>query len=168
MRQKQGICTSELTIAKAEESDISTMQATARRVILNNYPVFLGEEAVHEFIESGQSDREIEDGIGNCFVMKQEDEVIGFAIVLKDLLHLIMIDVPYQNQGYGTVLLEYIEQEMFHVYSVIRLQSFESNKVARFFYENNGWSVQSREKVDGLDTYMLLFEKSRTRDESVD
>lgn len=50
--------------------------------------------------------------------MQQDDVIVGFAIVMDDLLHLIMVDVPYQRMGYGAALLAYVEREMFMRYPV--------------------------------------------------
>lgn len=80
---------------------------------------------------------------------------------MDDLLHLIMIDVPYQEKRFGSALLTNVEQIMFNEYSVIRLQTFEDNVTAIRFYEDNGWAVEKKESVEGLGIKMLHMMKRR-------
>ncbi|MGD9560413.1 MAG: GNAT family N-acetyltransferase, partial [Oscillospiraceae bacterium] len=141
--------------------DIPNLQAVAKRVIQNNYTPFLGQGNVAQYIDSGQADADIEDGIGHCYVMCQDKAIFGFAIAHDDLLHLIMVDVPYQHQGYGAKLLAFIEREMFAHHPVIRLQTFEGNVNTARFYKTNGWSIQRVEYIDGMDMNMLHMEKGR-------
>jgi GNAT superfamily N-acetyltransferase len=152
-------------IRKAKTDDIQTLQEIAKRVIRNNYTSFLGQDNVAYFIDSGQSDKEIEDGIKSCFVMRQNETIIGYAVVRNDLLHLIMIDVPYQHKGYGVEFLAFIEQKMFDTYSEIKLQTFEKNIDTIRFYEKNGWAIKSVEHIEEMDMNMLHMVKAKGTNE---
>ena len=132
----------------------------AKKVIINNYTAFLGSDLVKDFIDSRQSDQEIEDGIANCTIISLLNMPIGFAITKQNRLHLLMIDDAYQNKGYGTKLLAYIEKILWEKYSVIELQSFEKNIRANEFYLKNHWSVLKIEEVEGLELKMMFFQKS--------
>lgn len=130
-------------------------------MIRNNYTSFLGRSTVAQFIDSGQSDREIEIGMEHCYIVQEGDIITGYAITNDDVLHLIMIDVPYQNKGYGAKLLAFIEQQMFNHYPTIKLQTFEENGSAVRFYEKNGWRKKSVEHINEMDVNMLHMEKYR-------
>lgn len=70
-----------MEIRKAKANDIGLLKSLAKRVISHNYAPFLGIDNVNMFIASGQSDKEIEDGIDNCFVMLKANHIVGFAII---------------------------------------------------------------------------------------
>lgn len=145
---------------KAVPEDAGTLKEIAKRVIRHNYAPFLGAEATSAFVDGGLSDREVDDGLDHCAVMLCGRDIIGFAVVKDDLLHLIMVDVPFQRKGFGGKLLKHAEDEMFRRHAVIRLQSFEENTGTVRFYLRNGWRVVREERVEGMDKTMLVFEKA--------
>lgn len=149
------------TYKKATPSDAPTLKEISTRVIRKNYTSFLGAEMVDEFITSGLADKEIDDGIQACMLMFDDAALIGFAITSGDLLHLLMVDVPYQNRGYGRMLLQETENRLFETYDEIHLQTFEENSCAVQFYLKNGWRVTGSEVVPGMAKTMLYFSKSK-------
>ncbi len=151
----------EYSFRPAGPDDVRTIREIAQRVIISNYTPFLGSGAVRAFIESGQSDREIDDGLENCTLMTGDGGVIGFAITDGPLLHLIMVDAACQNRGYGTELLAYVENMLFVKYPAIRLQTFEENRQAVRFYLRNGWKLAGKEALPEIGKTMLSFEKAK-------
>jgi ribosomal protein S18 acetylase RimI-like enzyme len=151
---------------QATENDAQDLKDIAKRIINTNYVPFLGTDLTATFIESGMSDQEIDEGLTNCTLMMYNGQIIGFVITNKDILHLIMIDVPFQNAGHGSILLAYIEAELFLNYKCIYLQSFKDNELATQFYLKNGWILVSEEEVPELGKIMSQFEKHKTITES--
>ncbi len=133
----------------------------ARRVITSNYKPFLGVESVRNFIESGLSDKEIDDGMPHCTLMTCNERIIGFSITNDSLLHLIMIDTVFQDKGYGSNLLAYIENNLFDEYATIHLQSFKENTQAVRFYLKNNWKIMEEKVVPEIGKTILLFEKTK-------
>ncbi len=150
-----------LQFRKALPQDAGPIKVLAQRVARHNYIPFLGAEMVSAFIDGGMSDQEIDDGLDGCTVMLSGGCILGFAITKADLLHLIMVDVPFQGNGYGGKLLEHTERELFQTYAVIRLQSFRQNAGAVRFYLRKGWHVIAEEAFEETGT-MLTLEKTRT------
>jgi uncharacterized protein YdeI (YjbR/CyaY-like superfamily) len=87
---------------------------------------------------------------------------IGFAIIKESLLHLIMIDTPFQRSGYGSKLLRHIENGLFMRHNHISLSSFKANTTANRFYLKNGWALAQDDEGQESDEMMLKFEKRRT------
>ncbi len=143
----------------AKSDDAQTVKNIARQVITSNYTSFLGTEVVRNFIESGLSDKEIDDGMKHCTLMICDEKIIGFSITNDSLLHLIMIDTACQNKGYGSKLLTYIENILFDKYAKIHLQTFKENTTAVRFYLKNNWRITEETAVPELGKTMLLFEK---------
>lgn len=149
---------------QATNEDTPYLKDIARRVITANYVPFLGLDATTAFIGSGMSDKEIDGGLEHCAVMINGDQAIGFAITNENLLHLIMIDVPFQNKGYGSKLLAHTTEKLFRYFDHIKLQTFKENVPAVQFYLKNDWIISNEEKVPEIDKMMLHFEKFKTFD----
>ncbi len=144
---------------QAAENDLQNLKDIAKRVVFKNYVPFLGVDAATAFMEGGMSDKEIDDGFDNCMLMIYDERTIGFVITNDEVLHLVMIDVPFQNRGYGSLLLAKIEEKLFSAFNKIHLQTFQGNVSAVQFYLKNGWLITGLEKVVGLDKVMLQFAK---------
>lgn len=144
---------------QATKTDAPALKEIAQRVIRTNYVSFLGIDATTAFIESGMSDQEIEAGLDHCTLVVLEEQILGFAITHEEVLHVIMIDVPFQHAGYGAALLSHIEAKLFSHYNSIRLQTFEGNALSVQFYEKQGWVIRQREEVPEWNQTMLQFEK---------
>jgi ribosomal protein S18 acetylase RimI-like enzyme len=117
---------------------------------------------VHDFIESGQADKEIDDGILNCTLLTCDGFTMGFSITKESLLHLIMIDTGFQHSGYGSNLLHHVENKLFMRYNRISLNSFRANTIANRFYLKNGWVLVQDDEEHETKGMMIKFEKCRT------
>lgn len=153
---------SEYHFRLAVTEDLPILKGIARDVIESCYSSFLSLEAIRAYIDSGQSDREIENGAGDCVLMLDvEERILGFAITQESTLHLLMIVSERQNRGYGSKLLRHVEDKLFDRYETICLQSFKRNCSANRFYEKNGWTVVREEYISEMGLEMLFFEKTR-------
>ena len=128
-----------IVIRKAQTDDLPIMQDIAKRTIDKCYRSFLGGEGVDWFINSGESDRELEKHLDNCDVLLKGDEIIAFTIYFDNLIHLMMVDVFVHRLGIGSLLLAHSEKQLFkNDNSTIRLETFEGNKQAISFYLKMG------------------------------
>ncbi len=151
---------SDIQIRKAQADDLPRMQDIARRTIDKSYRSFLGDDSVDSFINSGESDRELQKHIGNCDVLLKENAIVAFAICFKDLIHLMMVDVGMHRTGIGSRLLAHSEIQLFaRGNKTIRLETFEGNHQAINFYVKNGWSVTTKQKDKEHDFIRVLFAK---------
>ena len=130
-----------LNIRKAQSADLPIMQEIARRTIDKCYRSFLGNKGVDWFINSGESDRELQWHIDNCDVVNQENSIIAFSIYFEDLVHLMMVDVALHRTGIGSQGAHSEQQLFAHGNDTIRLETFEGNNHAINFYKKFGWSI---------------------------
>ena len=152
---------SEVRIRKAEGDDLPRLQDIARRTIDQSYRSFLGNEGVDWFIDSGESDREIREHIGDCDVLLKGEDIVAFAVYFEDLIHLMMVDVPFHRTGIGSRLLAHCENQLLgRGNTTIRLETFEGNHQAINFYLKNGWSVTRKQENKEHGFVRVLFEKS--------
>ncbi len=151
-------------IRSANNNDLLKIQEIARRTIDKRYRSFLGDESVDWYIDSGESDMEIQKYLGNCIVLEKENEIVAFAIFLNDLIHLMMVDDFLHRAGLGTQLLDYVEEQLFSEgNAAIRLETFAGNHQAIDFYTKNGWTVSDQQKDEQFSFIRLCLEKHKSR-----
>ena len=151
---------SKIEIRKANESDLPKMQEIARRTIDRCYRSFLGEEGVDWFINSGESDKELQKHIANTDLLLKDGDIAAFTIYFEDFIHLMMVDVDLHRGGIGSQLLAHCEKKISNQgYKSIRLETFETNHQAVNFYKKNGWTIVRKEKEEGIDVNRIFLEK---------
>lgn len=96
-----------IEIRKAIILDTETIKKISRKTIDNNYRSFLGNKGVNCFIESGASDQYIDENIDDCWVIVNDNKIIGFSVCKGNLIDLMRIDHNYHREGYGTTLLKH-------------------------------------------------------------
>jgi ribosomal protein S18 acetylase RimI-like enzyme len=94
-------------------------------------------------------------------VLATDGQVRGFGVVKANLIDLLMIDHDFHRQGYGTLLLRYLEEQLFREYDELTLESFEDNDKANCFYRKSGWIEQGRAFDEMIGVYKLVFVKDR-------
>lgn len=136
-------------IRRATGSDVEKVQRIAGRTIKACYPAFLGEELAVGYVDGGMSDEEIARRRDQLFVMVEDRRIVGFAILIDDLIHLMMIDADLHGSGRGSRLLAWSEATIrANGHPAARLETFAANAQAIAFYMKNGWSEQSRDGED--------------------
>jgi len=135
------------TVRPVEDADIAKVQEIAGRTIKACFPVFLGQELAFGYVDGGLSDAEIVLHREMLFVMVEDDRLVGFCIVVDDLIHLMMIDVVLHRLGLGSRMLAWCEAEIRRRgHAVARLETFTDNSQAVGFYRKNGWVETSRDE----------------------
>ncbi|MCY9862339.1 GNAT family N-acetyltransferase [Vibrio coralliirubri] len=135
-------------IRKAQASDLASIQELARDTINACYRSFLGDEGVDWFINSGESDKEVEKQLSNCVVLESNNQIQGYCAFENDFVHILMVSPNIQRSGFGATLLKHVENEMSTLgHEHYRLETFKGNDQAIQFYLKNGWSID-REETD--------------------
>ena len=150
----------ETQIRAAQFDDLLSMQEIARRTIDKCYRSFLGDAGVDCFINSGDSDRELEKYLSSCDVLLQNGAIVAFTIYFDDLIHLMMVDVILHRKGLGSQLLAHSESRLFDSNNTtLRLETFEGNQQAIDFYLKNGWSIIRKQEDTQFGFTRVFFEK---------
>ena len=151
-------------IRRAQPGDLPQMQDIARRTIDSCYRSFLGDEEVDWFINSGESDRELEKHLHHCDVLLRDEKIAAFTIYFDDLIHLIIVDADLHRTGIGSQLLAHSESHLFAGgRTVLRLETFEGNNQAINFYLKNGWSLAGNQKDEEYGFMKVFFEKGASQ-----
>ncbi len=149
-----------IDIRAATAHEIPALIAISQRTIMKMYPPFLGEEAVSAFIASGAVSRFFQDNIDACLIAILGAQLIGCASAKRNVLDLIIIDCGLHGRGYGSKLLEAVEERLGERPCVLTLNSFRDNDQANGFYRKNGWQVDS-EYVDP-ETHIPMVRMCKT------
>jgi ribosomal protein S18 acetylase RimI-like enzyme len=73
----------------------------------------------------------------------------------------IRIDVPFQNNGFGTLLLNYcLELIKNRERNILKLNVFEKNSMAIKFYEKNGFKKENKYFSEELGIDFLRYKKN--------
>ena len=146
-------------IREALPADLPELVAISRRTIGASYRIFLGDEAVDRFLDSGAADRYVEEHLGDSSVILLDGTIAGYAVCLDNAIDLMLIDYPLHRRGLGTELLRRVEQVLGARYAELRLESFEANAPANAFYLKSGWKEESR-YIDGeTGISKIVFQK---------
>ncbi len=136
------------------------VQKIARETLRQTASVFLGEETVIGFIDSGQSDAEIAAHLPNLYVARVYSRIAGFVIYWEGFLHLMMVDVRLHRTGVGTAILAWCEAQMRAAgHDRAQLETFVGNAQAIGFYLRNGWAETGRDGPEAGDFAKATFEK---------
>ena len=149
-----------LKIRKAQVDDLKEIQEIARQTIDKCYRSFLGDEGVDWFINSGESNKEIQKYIGNCDVLLVDDKIAAFTVYFGNFIHLMMVDSNLHRSGFGSMLLAHTENQLFSQgNSTLRLETFKGNNQAISFYLKNGWTITKEQEDEEHDFIRIFFEK---------
>ncbi len=149
-----------IQIRQARLDDLVEIQRIARRTIDRCYRPFLGDEGVDWYLNSGQLDSELSTHLNNCDVLLVDDAIVGFAICLENLIHLMMIDVERHREGLGSQLLAHCERELAkRGHCIGQLETFKGNGQAIAFYLKNKWRITGEQKDEEHDFVRVFFEK---------
>lgn len=145
------------TVRKAATSDEETILEIARRVTDKFARKYLGDEAVDWYLNSGSCDKDMREGMKNMVVLLQDEKVIGMMIWLDNLMHLLMIDLPYLGTGAAQYFCNHIIPEKLEYYKEIKLECFDKNDRANAFYCKTGWKEYDRIKDEMTGGNRILY-----------
>ncbi|MFA0084763.1 GNAT family N-acetyltransferase [Vibrio sp. 10N.261.51.F12] len=149
-----------MKIRQANLSDTHSLKELSKHVISVCYTGFMGEEMVNGYLSSGASDDEVDKHISNTFVAVDDSEVVmGYVVVIDDLVHIMMVSPEQQRKGIGERLLSFAENKIHNDNFKPTLETFETNTQAMNFYLKNGWSISRKESDPDFGFVRVFFDK---------
>ncbi|MDO6684468.1 MULTISPECIES: GNAT family N-acetyltransferase [unclassified Agarivorans] len=149
-----------MKIRQANLSDASSLKELSKHVITACYTGFMGEEMVNGYLSSGASDDEVDKHISNTFVAVDDSELImGYVVVIDDLIHIMMVSPEQQRLGIGARLLSFAETIIHNDNLKPTLETFEANTQAMNFYLKNGWLIARKKSDPDFGFVRVFFDK---------
>lgn len=95
--------------------------------------------------------------IAETYVYQREKRIVGFiSIIDKSYIGALFIDVDYQGQGIGSILLDYAKS----LYGSLRLAVYSKNDGAVCFYTKSGFITEKTEinKDTMEEEYIMIYQ----------
>lgn len=142
-------------------TDAPELIALSHRVIHDAYRPILGDDAVGDYLASGEAGRFVRHNLQRSQTLVADGSVAGYAVAEGPLISLMMVDTEHQGRGLGSRLLRHMEDLLFPVHETLTLESFSANDRANRFYRDRAWT-ETGEMPDGqAGGTKLLFSKRR-------
>lgn len=132
------------TIRQASAEDEKKILQMARDVTDKFTRTYLGDEAVEWYIHSGSCDNDMKNDIPNMTLLMEKENIVGMMIWHNDLLHFLMIDIPYHGTGAAKYFCDAIIPGKLEKFGEIHLECFDKNERGNAFYKKTGWIEYDR------------------------
>lgn len=142
-----------------DTSDLNNIQKIAKKTIDKSYRYFLGDETVDHYLKSSHLDKYLRNNIDRSWSLHQGHNILGFSVCIDNVIDFMMIDVDHHRKGFGTMLLQHCENQLFENHRVIALESFEKHAHAHKFYEANNWEKIAKYKDAQYNAVKHIYRK---------
>jgi len=145
-----------MNLISANLEHLDQIYALVQDTIQSVYPKYYPLEVV-DFFCAHHCKENIEKDIiaGTVFLMLDGSVVIGTASYYKYHITRLYVNHTYQGKGYGTYLMQSIEQEIAKNYSKV---SLDASLPAVHLYESLGYRTVSHEKYPVDNDAILVYE----------
>lgn len=143
-------------IKKAQTTDLEFIYSLIQKTIKKIYPKYYTQEAV-DFFSKLHSRENIEQDIksGFVFILINYEKIIGTGTVIKNHINRLFIYHEYQGRGYGSILLDFLENYIRKDYDNTCL---DSSLPASRFYEKHNYITRTHEKIELDNEAVLVYE----------
>ncbi len=149
------------SIRKAELNDKEEILRIARDVTDKFSRKYLGDEAVDWYINSGSCDNDMINDIPNMNLLIKDDTIIGMMIWHEELMHFLMIDIPFHGTGAAQCFCEQIIPKKLEQYGLVKLECFDANERGNAFYIKSGWTEYDRIKDEMTGGNRILYKLTK-------
>lgn len=146
---------------KATEKEIELIVALVKETIQAIYPKYYPKEIVDFFCELHCKEnilRDIKDG--SVGVLKNGDEIIGTGCYKENHITRVYVKPIYQNQGYGSYIMQCLENEIGLNYERVYL---DASLPASHLYEKRGYRTTKHERWNVENGVILVYEVMEKR-----
>lgn len=126
--------------------DIPQIVDLWEEISLNEFSDYIGAKNVECFIESGELEKECKRHLDKTYVFKTNKLVVGFIVVLENLIELLIIKKEFQKQGVGKQLYNYAIGLIKENYSRVKVECFENNLRVNSILKKSGFRFESKYK----------------------
>ncbi len=148
-------------IRKANNNDETEILKIARDVTDKFARKYLGDEAVDWYINSGSCDNDMKNDIDNMILITENDKIIGMMIWHNELMHMLMIDIPYHGKGVAKYFCDKIVPEKLAQFNEVKLECFDKNERGNAFYIKDGWVEYDRIPDEMTGGNRILYKKTK-------
>ncbi len=146
----------DIRYAKAEIKDAETVFKMVQDTIISVYPKYYPKEIVDFFCDLHSGERIMNDIIdGNVRLLMIGDTLIGTGSYKEDHITRLYVSPDYQGKGYGTFIMDKLEDEIAQKYDTV---SLDASLPASIIYEHRGYKTVKHERWECENGVMLVYE----------
>lgn len=141
---------------KATKKDLEQITALVQETIKTIYPKYYPTEVVDFFSELHCYEnirKDVEDG--RVGVLKVDKEIVGTGCYKENHITRVYVKPSAQKQGYGSYIMECLEQEIGLQYDIVNL---DASLPACCLYEKRGYKTLRHERLTVENGVVLVYE----------
>ncbi|MBE9908866.1 GNAT family N-acetyltransferase [Enterococcus casseliflavus] len=144
---------------KAKKIETMAIHQLVQRTIKATYPKYYPEEVV-SFFEDLHNEKKIfkNNSARNIWVLCDGSTIIGTCTCIGNIIMRLFVSPEAQNQGYGTLMLNRIENLIFQKHDFVVLEAVVS---AARMYERRGYRTINHEKLIISESAIVTYEIMR-------
>lgn len=144
---------------KAEEKQLDEINNIFQRSIKETYSNYYPNEVVEFFLNLHNKDHTLKNiKSGNLYILINDEKLIGTGAYDKNHITGIYILPELQNKGYGSLILNKLEEIIQKEYKEIAL---ESSLPAVFLYEKRGYKTYGHGIIELSNNKKLVYEQMK-------
>lgn len=130
-----------------------------QRTIKATYPKYYPKEVVY-FFEDLHNEKKIfkDNSTENIWVLYDGSTIIGTCTCIGNIIMRLFVSPEVQNRGYGTMILNHVENFIFQKYDFVILEAAVS---AARMYERRGYRTINHEKLIISESAIVTYEIMR-------
>lgn len=141
---------------KAQVCNADDIYQLLQDTIKTIYPAFYQKEIVEFFCSLHSKDNILKDiECGNTYILIDNNQIIGTGSYENNHITRVYVNPKFQNQGYGTFIMQMLENEISKLYDFVYL---DSSLPAKNMYKNRGYKSIKTEKFQVKNNVTLVYE----------
>lgn len=148
--------TEKMEYIKATEKDIDIIFDIVQNTVLTIYPKYYPKEVVDFFCQHHSRENISRDiDVGNIRILLVDNQIVGTGSHEKNHITRVYVLPEFQGKGYGSFIMQCLEEEIFAKYSTILL---DASLPASHLYEQRGYCAVKHEKLFVENGAVLVYE----------
>lgn len=145
-----------MEIKLAEIKDLNNVYELVQNTIKETYIFYYPLEVVDFFCMHHKLSN-IENDIknNNVYILYNDKKIIGTGTIIDNHINRVFVDPKYQNIGYGSFIMTYLENVIADKYNKAVL---DSSLAASIFYEKRGYITFAHDSIKVENNKYLVFE----------
>ena len=135
-------------IERAKNTDLDELVSLWQEISLNEFSSYIGIDNVNYFIESGELKSETERLLDTTYVLRKSGEIIGFIVLIENLIELLIVRPKYQNRFVGGKLYRFALDHISKNYPSVNVECFENNMRINSILKRLGFKLTESYKDD--------------------
>lgn len=148
-----------MNYVRASKEQAEEVFDLVQKTIAAVYPRYYPKEVVDFFFQHHSKEKILKDiKKGNLWLLLADKKIVGTGSYKDNHITRVYVDPDYQGQGYGSYIMQNLENEIFLKHEVIYL---DASLPASRLYEKLGYITVKHEKLAVTNGAVLVYEIMR-------